>query len=163
MSLNPKESCTVALATAVSCNTQLKSHIAIGWWEGSLGEIGYFGNTAEKYRNTRGINTPPPSTGCQGRDGTNEQFEEWWRNVTAEHYWNDRKKCNVVEGTGLGTCDHPGIGVVVGITATTGGERSPSARPLCHSWWCCPGQANHARQAVDVIHGATMHVGLSVC
>ena len=62
---------------------------------GRLGEIGYFGNTAEKYRNTRGINTPPPHPVARANKGTNDQFEKWWRNVTAEHYQElryDRKK-----------------------------------------------------------------------
>ena len=42
--------------------------------------------------------------------GTNDQFEEWWRNVTAEHCSNDRKKCNVVEGLVWGPVTTQGSG-----------------------------------------------------
>ena len=38
---------------------------------------------------------------------------------------------------------------MVGITATTGGEK-PSARTSCHSWWCRAGQTILARQAVVI-------------
>ena len=43
-------------------------------------------------------------------EGTNDQFEEWWRNVTAEHCSDDRKKCNVVEGLVWGPVTTQGSG-----------------------------------------------------
>ena len=113
---------------------------------GRLGEIGYFGNTAEKYRNTRGINTPPPHPVARANKGTNDQFEKWWRNVTAEHYQElryDRKKnvrlrvSQVCSGKPVTTQGRwwwellapQGLGWVL-----------PLGCPCCHSWW---GRSSH--------------------
>ena len=105
--------------------------------------------------------------GCQGREGTNDQFEEWWRNVTAEHYWNDRKKCNVVEGLVWGPVTTQRSGGGGNYCHHRGGESFCSSlvsfMVVVQVKPSMPERLLSGGIGVDVIHGETMHGGFSVC
>ena len=113
--------------------TQLKSQTAIRWWEGSLAEIGYFGNTAEKYRNRGSLGykyAPRPFTRLLGLGlMTNLRSGGAMLRAGTQSY-NDRKKCNV-EDQPVATQN-----LVVGITDTTGSPLATAGSAWCHScWW----------------------------